>query len=115
MPTTAWVCPLRGSRHKKDAVIAGKIRLAGAIILGKGTLTEFANFIALGMPTGFSSQLRFQLFQVAGADLSKVGFGFNAYDPRIDPRTVPPVNDGRPVLATGGSRSRPGIARGPHP
>src|SRR2546429_2478985 len=37
------------------------------------SLTEFANFIALGMPTGFSSQLRFQLFQVPGADLAKVG------------------------------------------
>jgi amidase len=112
MPTTAGSVALGGSRPKKDAFIARKLRRAGAIILGKGTLTEFANFIALGMPTGFSSQLRFQLFQVPGADLSKVGFGFNSYDPRIDPRNVPPVNDGRPVLATGGSSSGPGIAVG---
>src|SRR6267142_2889215 len=112
MPTTAGSVALGGSDPKKDAFIARKLRRAGAIILGKGTLTEFANFIALGMPTGFSSQLRFQLFQVPGANLSKVGFGFNSYDPRIDPRNIPPVNDGRPVLATGGSSSGPGIAVG---
>jgi amidase len=73
MPTTAGSVALGGSRPEKDAFIARKLRNAGAIILGKGTLTEFANFIALGMPTGFSSQLRFQLFQVPGADLAKVG------------------------------------------
>src|SRR5205807_2080174 len=50
------------------------------------------------------------LFQVPGADLTKVGYGFNPYDPRIDPRTNAPFNDGRPVLATGGSSSGPGIA-----
>src|SRR5467141_3842116 len=111
MPTTAGSVALGGSQPKKDAFIAKKLRRAGAIILGKGTLTEFANFIALGMPTGFSSQLRFQLFQ-NGGDLSKVGFGFNAYDPRVDPRNVAPVNDGRPILATGGSSSGPGIAVG---
>src|SRR5215471_7383239 len=110
MPTTAGSVALGGSRPEKDAFIARKLRHAGAIILGKGTLTEFANFIALGMPTGFSSQLRFQLFQVPGADLAKVGYGFNPYDPRIDPRTKAPFSDGRPVLATGGSRSGPGIA-----
>jgi len=112
MPTTAGSVALGGSDPKTDAFIARKLRRAGAIILGKGTLTEFANFIALGMPTGFSSQLRFQLFQIPGADLSKVGFGFNSYDPRIDPRTTRPQNDGRPVLATGGSSSGPGIAVG---
>jgi amidase len=111
MPTTAGSVALGGSRPKKDAFIARKLRRAGAIILGKGTLTEFANFIALGMPTGFSSQLRFQLFD-NGGNLAKVGFGFNAYDPRVDPRNVAPVNDGRPILATGGSSSGPGIAVG---
>src|SRR5712691_9879165 len=112
MPTTAGSVALGGPRPDKDATLVKRLRQAGAIILGKGSLTEFANFIALGMPTGFSSQLRFQLFQVPGANLSKVGFGFNAYDPRIDPRTTPPVNDGRPVLGTGGSSSGPGIAVG---
>src|SRR5215472_2512616 len=56
MPTTAGSVALGGSRPEKDAFIARKLRHAGAIILGKGTLTEFANFIAVGMPTGFSSQ-----------------------------------------------------------
>jgi amidase len=110
MPTTAGSVALGSSTPKKDAFIAKKLRQAGAIILGKGTLTEFANFIALGMPTGYSSQLRFQLFQTPAANLAKVGYGFNPYDPRIDPRTTAPVNDGRPVLATGGSSSGPGIA-----
>lgn len=110
MPTTAGSVALGGSMPKKDAFIARKLRHAGAIILGKGTLTEFANFIALGMPTGYNSQLRFQLFQVPGADLAKVGYGFNPYDPRIDPRTTTPFNDGRPVLPTGGSSSGPAIA-----
>ena len=58
------------------------------------TLTEYANFIAIGMPTGYSSL---------------GGFGFNPYDPRVDPRTTAPFNDGRPVLQTGGSSSGPGI------
>ena len=109
MPTTAGSVALGGSKPDSDATVARKLRAAGAIILGKGTLTEFANFIAFGMPTGYSSQLRFQLFQLGG-DLAKVGYGFNSYDPRIDPRTTAPVNDGRPVLATGGSSSGPGIA-----
>ena len=115
MPTTAGSVALGASRPNQDATIAKKLRQAGAIIIGKGTLTEYANFIALGMPTGYSSQLRFQLFE-AGGNLEKVGFGFNPFDPRIDPRPIvslgpPPVlNDGRPVLATGGSSSGPGIA-----
>jgi len=84
---------LAGSLPPDDAFITKKLREAGAIILGKGTLTEYANFLAIGMPTGYSSL---------------GGFGFNPYDPRVDPRTEPPNNDGRPVLQTGGSSSGPG-------
>ena len=94
MPTTAGSVALAGSLPPDDAFIARKLRAAGAVILGKGTLTEYANFIAVGMPTGYSSL---------------GGFGFNPYDPRVDPRTTPPNNDGRPVLQTGGSSSGPGI------
>jgi amidase len=94
MPTTAGSIALNGSLPPDDAFITRKLRDAGAIILGKGTLTEYANFIAIGMPTGYSSL---------------GGFGFNPYDPRVDPRTTPPFNDGRPVLQTGGSSSGPGI------
>src|SRR5258708_6528299 len=107
MRTTAGSVALGGSLPPKDAFITRKLRRAGAIIIGKGTLTEFANFIAIGMPTGYSSQLRFQLFQ-SGGDLARVGYGFNPFDPRTDPRTR--FNDGRPALATGGSSSGPGIA-----
>src|SRR4030095_14436761 len=94
MPTTVGSVALAGSIPPDDAFIVQKLRQAGAIILGKGTLTEYANFIAIGMPTGYSSL---------------GGFGFNPYDPRVDPRTTPPFNDGRPVLQTGGSSSGPGI------
>jgi amidase len=95
MPTTAGSIALSGSLPPDDAFITKKLRDAGAIILGKGTLTEFANFLTTGMPTGYSSL---------------GGFGFNPYDPRVDPRPTAPFNDGRPVLQTGGSSSGPGIA-----
>jgi len=95
MPTTAGsVAFERSLPPPRDAFITRKLRRAGAIILGKATLTEFANFIAVGMPTGYSSLGR---------------FGFNPYDPRLDPRPVAPFNDGRPVLGTGGSSSGSGI------
>jgi amidase len=90
MPTTAGSVALAGSIPPDNATITRKLRDAGAIILGKATLTEFANFIANGMPTGYSS----------------LGlFGFNPYDPR-----PLPGGDGRPVLQTGGSSSGSGIA-----
>lgn len=89
MPTTAGSVALAGSIPPDDAFITRRLREAGAIILGKATLTEFANFIALGMPTGYSSL---------------GGFGFNPYDPR-----ELPGGDGRPVLQTGGSSSGAGI------
>jgi amidase len=107
MPTTAGSVALGGSIPPHDAFIAQKLRNAGAIILGKGTLTEFANFLTNGMPAGFSSQLRQQQF-AAGGDLATVGYGFNGYDPRPDPRAG--LNDGRPALSPGGSSSGPGIA-----
>jgi amidase len=103
MPTTAGSVALGGSVPPDDAFIAAKIRRAGAVILGKATLTEYANFLTNGMPAGYSSQLRFQL---GGGTL--VGYGFNPFDPRTDPRTG--FNDGRPALSPGGSSSGPGIA-----
>src|SRR6185503_11107033 len=77
-----------------------KLRAAGAIILGKATMTEFANFLTNGMPAGYSSL---------------GGYGYNPYDPRPDPRAIldarnRPMNDGRPTLTPGGSSSGPGIA-----
>ena len=90
MPTTAGSVALENSIPPNDAFITEKLRDAGAIILGKATLTEFANFIAIGMPSGYSSL---------------GGYGFNAYDPR-----PLPASDGRPVLTPGGSSSGSGIA-----
>ena len=106
MPTTAGSVALGGSIPPDDAFLVKKLRRAGAIILGKGTLTEYANFLTNGMPSGYSSQLRFQLGGTAAN--SKLGYGFNPYDPRPDPRTA--FNDGRPALSPGGSSSGPGIA-----
>jgi amidase len=90
MPTTAGSVALEGSIPPSDAFITQKLREAGAIILGKATLTEFANFIAIGMPSGYSSL---------------GGYGLNPYDPR-----PLPGGDGRPVLTPGGSSSGSGIA-----
>src|SRR5262245_53088330 len=55
MPTTAGSVALAGSAPTDDAFITEKLYKAGAIILGKATMTEFANFIAIGMPSGYSS------------------------------------------------------------
>src|SRR4051812_42004948 len=89
MPTTAGSVALAGSMPSGDAFLVCKLRAAGAVLLGKGTLTEFANFFGASMPTGYSSL---------------GGFGLNPYDPR-----PMPGGDGRPVLLTGGSSSGPGI------
>jgi amidase len=107
MPTTAGSVALQGSRPTDDAFLVYKLRRAGAIILGKGSLTEFANFLTSGMPAGYSSLLCAQLGGPGCVDL-KVGYGFNPYDPRQDPRDL--FNDGRPALTPGGSSSGPGIA-----
>jgi amidase len=90
MPTTAGSVALRTSIPPDDAFITKRLRAAGAIIIGKATMTEFANFLTNGMPAGYSS-----LGQ----------YGFNPYDPFPAPN-----NDGRPVLTPGGSSSGPGIA-----
>ena len=55
MPTTAGSVALADNYPPYDAFIASKLKAAGAIILGKANLTEFANYIALRMSNGFSS------------------------------------------------------------
>jgi amidase len=77
-----------------QATLVRKLRSAGAVILGKTVLTELANWVA-GAPTPMPGN-----YSAVG------GFGMNPYDPRTDPRAG--FNDGRPVMATGGSSS--GIA-----
>jgi amidase len=55
MTTAAGSLALAGAGARKDAFIATRLRAAGAIILGKANMTEFANFMAIGMPAGYSS------------------------------------------------------------
>lgn len=55
MPTTAGSVALSDNYPPYNAFIVTKLKEAGAVILGKVNLTEFANYIANNMPTGFSS------------------------------------------------------------
>lgn len=83
LPTTAGSVALEGSVPSDDAFITQQLRDAGAIILGKASLSEFANFLTSGMPAGYSSLN---------------GYTFNPYNPFPEPD-----GDGRPVLSPGGS------------
>jgi amidase len=53
--TTAGSLALETARARDDATIVKRLRAAGAVILGKANLTEFANILAIGMPSGYSS------------------------------------------------------------
>ncbi len=54
-PTTAGSLALEGARARSDATVVRLLRNAGAEILGKANLTEFANMLAIDMPSGYSS------------------------------------------------------------
>src|SRR5207248_7700265 len=53
--TTAGSLALAEARARRDATLVARLRAAGAVILGKANLTEFANIIAIDMPSGYSS------------------------------------------------------------
>ncbi|HUA53232.1 MAG TPA: amidase family protein, partial [Candidatus Sulfotelmatobacter sp.] len=53
--TTAGSLALADAHAKRDATVVARLRRAGAVILGKVNLTEFANILAVGMPAGYSS------------------------------------------------------------
>ena len=90
LPTTAGFLGLKDSLPPDNATITQKLIDAGAIILGKTSLTEFANYLTSGMPAGYSSLN---------------GYTFNPYNP------VPQAgSDGRPLLSTGGSSAGSGVA-----
>jgi amidase len=55
MPTTAGSPALAASYPGQDAPLVRHLRAAGAVILGKANLTEFANYLTVGMPSGYSS------------------------------------------------------------
>src|SRR5215472_2867008 len=94
MPTTGGALAFAGFVPPYEATLTRNLREAGAIIIAKTTLIELANWVA-GAPTPMS------------AYNAVVGFGFNPYDPRSDPRDS---SDGRAVLSPGGSSSGAGTA-----
>jgi amidase len=53
-PTTAGSFALLGSPVGKDAFLARKLRLAGAVIIGKANLSEWANFRSTNSTSGWS-------------------------------------------------------------
>ena len=55
LPTTAGSIALEGSVPKADAYVTARLREAGAIVLGKTNLSEFANWVDDSMPNGYSS------------------------------------------------------------
>jgi len=96
LPTTGGALAFADYVPPYEATLTGNLREAGAIIIAKAGLTEFANFMA-GSPN-----------PMPGNYNALTGYGYNPYDPRRDPR--PGRFDGRPVLSTGGSSSGIGTA-----
>jgi len=54
--TTAGSFALLGSVVPRDAGVVTKLREAGAIILGKATLSEWSNYRSNGAPSGWSAR-----------------------------------------------------------
>jgi amidase len=86
--TTAGSLALAEARAKRDAALVARLRAAGAVILGKANLTEFANILAIDMPAGYSS---------LGGQVK------NPYAPGLDDKGVP-------VVSPGGSSSGSAVA-----
>ncbi len=77
--TTAGSLALASARACHDATVVHLLRQAGAVILGKTNLTEFANILAVDMPAGYSS---------LGGQVK------NPYAPQLDERDIPIVSPG---------------------
>jgi amidase len=86
--TTAGSLALADARAKRDATVVELLRRAGAVILGKANLTEFANILAIDMPAGYSS---------LGGQVK------NPFAPELDDKGVP-------VVLPGGSSSGSAVA-----
>ncbi|MGH8147823.1 MAG: amidase family protein, partial [Rhodanobacteraceae bacterium] len=56
MPTTAGSLALMGAPAPRDATVAAKLRKAGAVILGKTNLSEWANFRSTRSTSGWSGR-----------------------------------------------------------
>ncbi len=86
--TTAGSPALAAAVAVRDAFVATRLRRAGAILLGKANLTEFANWATIGMPSGYSA--------LAGQVL-------NPYASAVDA-------NGIPIVMPGGSSSGSAVA-----
>ncbi len=86
--TTGGSLALADAKAKRDATIVARLRAAGAVVLGKANLTEFANIIAIDMPSGYSS---------LGGQVK------NPYAPELDEKGVP-------IVPPGGSSSGSAVA-----
>ena len=71
-PTTAGSIALEGVLPKDDATVTRRLREAGAVILGKANLSEFAGWVDLSMPPGYSS-LAGQVINAHDPDFSPSG------------------------------------------
>lgn len=56
METTAGSLALAGASAARDSTVAARLRAAGAVILGKGNLSEWANFRGFESTSGWSGQ-----------------------------------------------------------
>jgi amidase len=54
--TTAGSFAMLGARPARDAFLVGRLRAAGAVILGKANLSEWANFRSLNSSSGWSAR-----------------------------------------------------------
>jgi amidase len=72
IPTTAGSVALESSVPDRDSPVVARLRAAGAVLLGKANLSEFANFLTSGMPSGYSS-LGGQVLNPTDADTTPSG------------------------------------------
>src|SRR5262249_5342299 len=54
MPTTAGSFALAGAQRTRDAFLVRQMRAAGAVVLGKTNLSEWANFRSINSSSGWS-------------------------------------------------------------
>jgi amidase len=87
-PTTVGSLALADAHANRDAKVVRLLREAGAVILGKSNLTEFASVLTVGMPGGYSS--------IAGQVR-------NPYAPQLD-------QGGIAIVSPGGSSSGSAVA-----
>jgi len=86
--TTAGSLALADAQAQRDSTVVKLLRQAGAVILGKTNLTEFANILAIDMPSGYSS---------LGGQVR------NPYAPEVDRKGIP-------IISPGGSSAGSAVA-----